>query len=222
MRLDPWRRNRSAAGRRTGEPAPRLGAGAGVPLARACAADRPAPAPRAGVAARWPVAGAVALSALAGAADLPAPVPRLGEPAHAAAIAAWDRDVMPSGAGLPPGSGSAGEGAPLFAERCAACHGPQGIGGSAEELAGARMTLTSDWPDKTIGTYWPYATTLFDFIRRSMPMDAPGSLSDAQVYALTAYLLWRNGIIDADQVLDAGTLAAVRMPNRDGFIRTWP
>lgn len=146
--------------------------------------------------------------------------PRLGRPADAQMIAAWDRNVMPEGEGLPPGSGIAAAGERLFAVQCASCHGPEGIGGSADELAGGRMPLTSDTPDKNIGTYWPYATTLFDFIRRSMPMTAPSSLTDEQVYALTAYLLWRNGIIERDTVIDARTLPRVRMPNEDGFIRS--
>ena len=142
----------------------------------------------------------------------------LGEPATAEEIAAWDITVMPDGEGLPAGQGSVAAGKKIYAETCVACHGPQGIGGNAEKLAGAEMSLTSEYPEKTIGSYWPYATTLFDLIRRSMPMTAPGSLSNDEVYAVTAYLLYLNNIIDEDTVLDAASLPQVEMPNREGFI----
>jgi len=119
---------------------------------------------------------------------------------------------------LPPGRGLAADGEVLFRLHCQICHGPSGRGASAEELAGSSEPLTSETPDKTIGSYWPYATTLFDFIRRAKPMGAPGSLTNDEVYALSAYLLRLNGVIDAAQEMNAGTLPAVRMPNRDGFI----
>ena len=151
-----------------------------------------------------------------------AETPRLGHHADTAAIAAWAREVWPDGRGLPPGGGTAAAGAPLFADQCASCHGPDGIGGTADELAGGQMPLTIDTPDKNVGTYWPYATTLFDFIRRAMPMTAPGSLRDDEVYALSAYLLWRNDIIGEHDEMNAHTLPAVVMPNRNGFIRVWP
>ncbi len=125
---------------------------------------------------------------------------------------------MPDGAGLPAGNGTAKQGQPLYEQLCIACHGAGGLGNSGDQLAGAQMSLTSEWPEKTIGNYWPYATTLFDFIRRSKPMDRPGSLSAAEVYALAAYLLYLNGIIAEEQPLDAAALAKIRMPNRDGFI----
>lgn len=144
--------------------------------------------------------------------------PHLGRPATEAEIAAANLTIYPDGTGLPPGRGTAAEGAPLFAKRCAGCHGQEGIGGTADELAGGHEPLDSEVPDKNIGTYWPYATTVFDFIRRAMPMDAPESLSSDQVYALTAYLLQRNGIIGEHDEINAQTLAAVKMPNRDGFI----
>ncbi len=144
--------------------------------------------------------------------------PHLGRPATAADIAAWQLNVFPDGTGLPPGRGTAAQGAPLFAKRCASCHGEEGIGGTAEELAGGHEPLTSAVPDKNIGTYWPYATTLFDFTRRSMPMDAPGSLTADEIYALTAYLLFRNGIIKAGEEMNARTLPKVKMPNRNGFL----
>jgi cytochrome c len=144
--------------------------------------------------------------------------PHLGKPASAKDIAAWNLSVYPDGAGLPAGSGTSAQGAPLFQQKCAACHGQQGLGGTADELAGGHEPLDSESPDKNIGTYWPYATTVFDFIRRAMPMNAPGSLSNDEVYAITAYLLQRNGIIGETDEMNAKTLAAVKMPNREGFI----
>jgi cytochrome c len=147
----------------------------------------------------------------------PVASPRLGRPATEAEVAAANLTIYPDGTGLPAGRGSAKEGEPLFAQRCAACHGQEGIGGTADELAGGHEPLTSEYPDKNVGTYWPYATTLFDFIRRAMPMDAPESLNNDQVYALTAYILHRNGIVGGDDEINAQTLPAVRMPNRDGF-----
>lgn len=148
--------------------------------------------------------------------------PMLGRPATRAEIKAWDISIPPDGAGLPPGGGTAVEGKPLFAHSCASCHGPAGIGGSAEELAGGREPLTSKFPDKTIGTYWPYATTIFDYTRRAMPMNKPWSLTNDQVYAITAYLLYINGIIGEHDVMNARTLPKVKMPNRNGFIPIWP
>ncbi|MBV8621811.1 MAG: c-type cytochrome [Curvibacter sp.] len=142
----------------------------------------------------------------------------LGRPATEAAIATWDIDVDAQGHGLPPGRGSVRQGAALFAARCAACHGPQGEGKPADRLVGGQGSLSSATPVKTIGSFWPYATTLFDFIRRAMPYNAPQSLQPDEVYALSAWLLWRNGIVPEDTVLDADSLPAVRMPNRDGFV----
>ena len=146
--------------------------------------------------------------------------PDLGKAAAAAEIAAWNVSITRSGEGLPAGQGTAQEGKALYNALCASCHGPAGIGGSAEHLVGEEP-LDSEWADKTIGLYWPYATTLFDFIRRSMPPAAPASLSNNEVYSLTAYLLALNGIIKAGQVLNAEVLAALEMPNRDGFIRQY-
>jgi mono/diheme cytochrome c family protein len=141
-----------------------------------------------------------------------------GRPATPAVIAAWDIDVSPSGAGLPLGSGSVAAGQAVYAAQCAACHGAKGEGKPADVLVGGQGSLASDKPLKTIGSFWPYATTVFDFIRRAMPYQAPQSLSADEVYAVTAYLLHLNGIVPADAVLDATTLAQVRMPNRDGFV----
>lgn len=144
--------------------------------------------------------------------------PGLGLQAPPAMLKQWNRDVFPDGAGLPPGQGSAREGEVVYRAQCIGCHGPEGRGGSAEELAGAEHSLIDDPPDKTIGTYWPYATTLFDFTRRSMPLSNPGALTDDQVYAVTAYLLYLNRIIGPYDEMNARSLPAVVMPNRDGFI----
>jgi cytochrome c len=144
--------------------------------------------------------------------------PELGTPAGAHDIAAFDRDVMPDGAGLPPGHGAVDAGRRLYEKLCESCHGKDGLGDSGDQLAGAQRGLNEEYAEKTIGNFWPYAATLFDFIRRSMPMQTPGSLADDEVYALTAYLLYLNGIVDERSVLDAKKLAAIRMPNRDGFI----
>ena len=152
--------------------------------------------------------------------DLPSG-PGLGRPAPAELIAAWDTDVMPDGTGLPPGRGSAQAGEALYRTHCLTCHGEGGLGDSGDQLAGAKMGLTDEWPEKTIGNFWPYATTLFDFIRRSKPMQTPGSLSNDEVYALTAYLLNLNGIVGPDAVMDATTLPKVVMPNRNGFVDAW-
>jgi cytochrome c len=143
--------------------------------------------------------------------------PRLGRHATAAEIAALDIDVAPDGAGLPPGSGSVAEGAAVYAAHCAHCHGATGEGGPADRLTGGVGSLAGPKPILTTGSFWPYATTLFDYLRRAMPYDAPGTLADAEVYALTAFLLERSHIVDPATRLDAATLSGVRMPNRDGF-----
>ena len=144
--------------------------------------------------------------------------PRLGRPVPAEALARGDRHVFPDGRGLPPGRGSVAQGARLYQAQCAACHGVDGRGLTAEELVGGVGSLATAEPEKTVGSYWPHATTLFDFIRRAMPLHAPGSLQADEVYALSAWLLHANGILPADAVLDAAALAAVRMPNRAGFV----
>jgi cytochrome c len=145
-------------------------------------------------------------------------------------VKAWDLTIPPDGQGLPPGRGTAVLGKPVYAERCAACHGDNGDDPKYRALVGGRGPLTSaelsenlDWllggkPVLTIGRFWPYATTLWGYINRAQPFDEPGSLTHDQVYAVTAYLLYLNGIIGEADVLDARTLAAVRMPNRDGFV----
>jgi cytochrome c len=144
--------------------------------------------------------------------------PQLGQVIDTEQLAAWDISIFPDGSGLPAGSGDAAGGKRLYDEHCAACHGPGGIGLTADALAGAEEPLDSEWAEKTIGSYWPYATTVFDFIRRAKPMTAPGTLSSDEIYALTAYLLYLNGLIEEKQPIDARNLPTVAMPNRDGFI----
>jgi mono/diheme cytochrome c family protein len=148
----------------------------------------------------------------------PAPKgPALGVPVSDAEIAAMDVSIGPDGAGLPPGSGTPKQGAEVYGTKCIACHGPQGSNGVNDRLVGGQGTITSATPVKTIGSYWPYATTVFDYVRRAMPYPAPHSLTDAEAYALTAYLLHLNGVIGADDVMDATSLPKVKMPNRGGF-----
>lgn len=144
--------------------------------------------------------------------------PRLGSPLTAEAVAAWDQSVFPDGRGLPVGRGTAIEGRVIYDAQCASCHGTGGRGATAGELVG-RGPLTGPDPEQTIGSYWPYATTIFDMTKRSMPMGAPGSLSDDEVYAVTAYLLFANAIITRDFEINQQTLPLVTMPNRDGFDR---
>lgn len=146
-----------------------------------------------------------------------------GRPATAAEIAAWDIDVRPDGAGLPPGRGTIARGSRIYSARCAACHGATGVEGPNDRLVGRiegdGFPFGSDPGQvETIGNYWPYATTVFDYIRRAMPYDTPGSLSADEVYSLTAYLLFLNEIIPQDAVMDATTLPAVTMPARDRFV----
>jgi len=136
--------------------------------------------------------------------------------------AQWNLSIAPDGKALPQGKGFAAQGKKLFALKCAACHGPEGIGASADPLMGEVGSLTSDYPEKTVNSYWPYATTLFDYIRRSMPIDAPFSLTANEVYELSAYILSQDGIIAADFELNEETLPRVTMPNRDGFTAFYP
>jgi cytochrome c len=148
--------------------------------------------------------------------------PKLGKPISAADLAAWDSSVMPDGSGLPAGSGTAAQGAQIYAQKCVACHGEKGGGGSASALLPKGPITSINGAEKTIGNFWPYATTLFDYIRRAMPWQQPKSLASDEVYALTAYLLALNKVIDEGAGLDAATLAKVKMPNRDGFIIRFP
>lgn len=147
-----------------------------------------------------------------------APGPKLGRPAEIALIRLMDITVAADGAGLPAGSGSVGEGQATFDAKCAACHGLAGSGGMADRLTGGAGSLKTAKPIKTVASYWPYAPTLFDYIRRTMPLTAPQSLGDDEVYGLVAYLLSIDGIVAPDARLDAASLSRVEMPNRNGFI----
>ncbi|MCE4222796.1 cytochrome c [Methylobacterium sp. C25] len=142
----------------------------------------------------------------------------LGRPASEAEIAAWNIDIDREGKKLPAGSGSVAHGREVFGAQCASCHGEKGEGGLGDKLVGGKGTLASAKPVKTVGSYWPYAPTLFDYVHRAMPMNAPQSLSNDDVYAVVGYLLNLNGLVADDAVLDAHSLSAVRMPNRDGFV----
>jgi len=148
--------------------------------------------------------------------------PGLGKPISAADLAPWDSSVMPDGAGLPAGSGSTAQGAQIYAQKCVACHGEKGAGGSASALLPKGPITSINGAEKTIANFWPHATTLFDYIRRAMPWQQPKTLSSDEVYALTAYLLALNKVIDDGTTLDAATLAKIKMPNRDGFIVRFP
>lgn len=148
--------------------------------------------------------------------------PELGKEVAGEDIAAWDISIAPDGEGLPEGSGSVADGAGLYAEKCASCHGEKGAEGPADPLVGGIGSLTSEAPAKTVGSFWPYATTLFDYTRRAMPYDAPQSLNADELYAVTAYVLHLNGLLEADTVLDAASLKAIEMPNKDGFVSYWP
>jgi mono/diheme cytochrome c family protein len=148
--------------------------------------------------------------------------PGLGLAPTAAQIESADVSIGPDGAGLPPGSGTPAQGEAIFNTKCIACHGPQGAGIVNDQLVGGQGTLTSTTPIKTIGSYWPYATTVFDYVRRAMPYPTPHSLSDQEVYALTAYLLSLNGVIARDAVMDPKTLPQVKMPNQGNFIVSYP
>src|SRR5205807_2949246 len=137
----------------------------------------------------------------------------LGRAATAEEIKAWDIDVMPDGEGLPPGSGTPAGGAKIYARKCAPCHGPSGTEGPFDRLVGRDQVRV-----RTIGNYWPYATTVYDYIYRAMPLDAPGSLKPDEVYSLVAFLLWRNDIIASSAELNAQTLPHVVMPAHNRFV----
>ncbi len=142
----------------------------------------------------------------------------IGRPATSAEIAGWNIDIDRYGNNLPPGSGSVSRGHEIFDQQCSACHGAKGEGGIGDQLAGGQGTLPSKKPIRTVGSYWPYAPTLFDYIRRAMPQNAPESLSNDDVYAVSAYILNLNGLLPADATLDAKALSAIKMPNRDKFV----
>lgn len=168
----------------------------------------------------WRVAAAGTLLVAGLASPAPAQLPTygVGRPPTAEELKAWDLTIPADGQGLPQGSGTAALGKPLYATRCASCHGEKGEDSKYSRLAGGHGTLATANPVLTIGSFWPHTATLWSYINRSKPVDEPGSLSIDQVYAVTAYLLYLNGIIAENDVVDAGTLPRVRMPNRDGFV----
>ena len=165
---------------------------------------------------------AAALAACATQPYAPGQLPSLGVLVSAEEIAPWDISIPPSGAGLPMGSGTVKQGEAVYLAQCQACHGPKGAGKPADPLVGGVGSLATGKPLRTVGSYWPYATTLFDYTRRSMPITKPLSLTNEEVYAVTAYLLYLNGIIGENAEMNAQTLPQVKMPNRDGFISDWP
>jgi cytochrome c len=142
----------------------------------------------------------------------------IGRTATAAEIAGWNIDIDRDGYNLPSGSGNVNRGREVFDQQCAACHGAQGEGGVGDRLVGGQSTLATPNPVKTVGSYWPYTPTLFDYIRRAMPQNAPQSLSNEEVYAVSAYILHLNGLLPAEATLDAKSLSAIKMPNRDMFV----
>jgi S-disulfanyl-L-cysteine oxidoreductase SoxD len=150
-----------------------------------------------------------------------AQAPNLGKPINPAEIAAWDINILPDGTGLPPGSGTPTEGARVYAAKCSACHGQNGKGGPNAALAGGSPIKDME-SEKTIANFWPFATTVFDYIRRAMPWRQPRSLSNDEVYALTAYIFSINKLIGENDAMNAQTLPKVQMPNRGGFIIRFP
>ena len=146
--------------------------------------------------------------------------PNLGKAISAEETASWDVSIGPDGKGLPPGSGSPQQGEQIYVAKCLGCHGEKGAGKPNDRLVGGQELLApGQAPVKTVGNFWPYATTVFDYVRRAMPLNDPKSLRDEEVYAVVAYILRLNGIIGENDAIDANTLPAVRMPNRDGFVR---
>ena len=150
-----------------------------------------------------------------------AQAPNLGKPINPAEIAAWDINILPDGTGLPPGGGTPAEGARVYAAKCSACHGQNGKGGANAALAGGNPIKDME-SEKTIANFWPFATTVFDYIRRAMPWRQPRSLSNDEVYALTAYIFSINKLIGENDAMNAQTLPKVQMPNRGGFIIRFP
>ncbi len=148
--------------------------------------------------------------------------PNLGRVATPDEIARVDLTVAPDSTNLPPGSGSVAKGGAVYLQNCLACHGERGLDGPMGSLTGGIGTLTSEAPVKTVTSYWPYAESVFDYVRRAMPLNAPQSLTNDQVYAVTAYILSIDGIVAEDAVLDAETLPRVQMSNRDGFVSCEP
>jgi len=165
----------------------------------------------------------IAAAALIGIMSLPPAAfaqegPGLGRPISPADLAPWNIDVGADGKELPPGAGKAKAGAAIYAAKCQTCHGEDGKGQPADQLVGGQGTLDKLDQVRTVGSYWPYATTIFDYVRRAMPFNTPETLTNDEVYALTAYLLYKNGIIRENDEMNARSLARVRMPNVNGFI----
>lgn len=168
---------------------------------------------------RVAISAMICAAVISAAPGLAAEAPHFGQSIAPADLAPWDLSIGPDGAGLPSGRGTPKEGEAVYAAKCQACHGEKGVGRPNDVLVGGFGTIASDRPAvKTVGSYWPYATTLFDYIRRAMPFNATKSLSSDEVYAVSAYILYLNGVIGADDVLDAQSLPKVKMPNRDGFV----
>ena len=165
--------------------------------------------------------GVVAVVLLAASAALAVDPPKMGQPAPADLVKLMDISIPPDGTGLPPGQATAKQGQTVFAQRCAACHGDNGEGNTNDRLVGGQGTLTAEVTMKTVGSYWPYATTLFDYVRRAMPYNAPLSLKDEEIYGAVAYVLFLNGIVGDNDVMNAQSLPQVKMPNRDGFINAY-
>ena len=165
---------------------------------------------------------AAALSCAAGTA-FAADAPKFGKPISEADANPWDISVFPDGKGLPPGSGTPAQGAAVYAQKCASCHGEKGEGGVSARLFGGQGTLKAPAQEVlTVGSYWPYATMVFDFVRRAMPWNAPKSLTNDEVYASVAYILSLNGLMKDGEVLNKDTILKIQMPNRDGFIDLYP
>ena len=159
--------------------------------------------------------GLLMVSAVAFAAESP----NLGQVGTPEEIASWDISIGPDGVGLPPGSGTPKQGEAVYAGKCVTCHGEKGAGKPNDQLAGGQGTLPGDKPPvKTVGSFWPYATTVFDYVRRAMPYNESKSLTNDETYAVVAYILNLNGIIADNDTIDAQTLPKVKMPNRDGFV----
>jgi S-disulfanyl-L-cysteine oxidoreductase SoxD len=163
---------------------------------------------------------AIVLAMLAASVPLAAQSPTfgVGRPATAEEVRDLGAAIGPDGSGLPEGSGTVAAGRDVFVAQCARCHGPRGQGDVGPTLVGGQGTLRTARPLKTVGSFWPYATTLWDYINRAMPFDKPGLLKPSEVYAVAAYILNLNGIIADTDVMDAKSLPKVKMPNRDGFV----
>ena len=171
---------------------------------------------------KFALAGVAALS-LAAVAAAAAEGPNLGQPITQQELAAWDISVGGDGKNLPAGKGTPKEGEAVFAAKCQACHGEKGAGTPNDRLVGGQGTLVGDQaPVKTVGSYWPYAVTLFDYVRRAMPLTEPQSLTSDEVYAVSAYILNLNGIIPADAVMNADAMPKVKMPNAEKFFVVYP